>query len=104
MKPLYALIACTFLCGQNHAQTVGGSPSRLSLQQALAAEVESHSHIEGFNLRLSGDASSAEGPRRRPPHRTDLRADARQQGTVWAKPRCRLLSLPATSSKSVRRP
>jgi transposase len=43
------------------------------------------------------------GPRRRPPHRLDLRADARQQGAVWAKSRCWLLSRPTSTSKSVRR-
>jgi len=52
MKPLYPLIAYTFLCGHIHAQTAGASQFRLSQQQALAGEVESHSHIKGFNLRL----------------------------------------------------
>ena len=35
--------------------------------------------------RVSGDAGAAEGSRRRPPHRPDLRADARQQGAVRTK-------------------
>jgi hypothetical protein len=46
MKPLYPLIACSL-----QAETVGGPQSRLSQQQTLAGEVESHTHIEGFNLR-----------------------------------------------------
>jgi hypothetical protein len=52
MKLLYPLIACAFLGGHLHAQTVAASQSRLSLQQALAGEVESHTRIEGFNLRV----------------------------------------------------
>jgi Transposase len=35
--------------------------------------------------RVSGDAGAAEDSRRRPSHRPDLRADARQQGTLRAK-------------------
>jgi hypothetical protein len=52
MKPLYPLIGCVFLWGHVHAQTVGGSQSRVSQQHALAGEIESHTHIAGFNLRL----------------------------------------------------
>jgi hypothetical protein len=50
MKPLYPLLACA-IWGYVDAQTVVGPHSRLSQQQALASEVESHTHIEGFNLR-----------------------------------------------------
>jgi transposase len=35
--------------------------------------------------RVPGDAGTAEGSWRRPPHRLDLRTDARQQGTVRTK-------------------
>lgn len=52
MKPLYPLIACVVLWSQFYAQTVRASQSRLSQQEALAGEVESHTHIEGFILRL----------------------------------------------------
>jgi transposase len=54
--------------------------------------------------RVSGDTSPAEGSRRRPPHRPNLRADARQQGTVRTKSRCVLLPGPTATTKSVRRP
>jgi len=53
--------------------------------------------------RVSGDTGAAEGSRRRPPHRVDLRANARQQGAVRTKSRCGLLPGLATAAKSVRR-
>ena len=53
---------------------------------------------------VSGDTGVAEGLRRWPPHRLDLRADARQQGTVPAKSRCGLLPGLAAETKSVRGP
>jgi len=52
-------------------------------------------------VRVSGDAGAAESSWRRPPHRLDLRADPRQQGTVRTKSRCGVLSGLASTSKSV---
>src|ERR1700727_2648758 len=94
MKPLYPLIACAFLWGHVHAQTAGTSQSRLSLQQALAGEVESHTHIEGFNLRaptVRMDAgpllSLYDGAKKNGVHQTywiDVPAGMRETFNDWA--------------------
>ena len=53
---------------------------------------------------VCGDPGPAEGSRRWPPYRFDLRTDPRQHGTVRTKSRCGLLPWLATAAKSIRRP
>lgn len=94
MKPLYPLITCAFLCGHAQAQTMDGSKSRLSQQQALAGEVESHTHIEGFNLPLPTVRMDAgpllslyDGAKRNGVHQTywiDVPAGMRETFNNWA--------------------
>lgn len=79
---------------QVHAETVGGAQSRLSQQRALAAEVESNTRIEGFNLRyptVNMDAgpllSLYDDAKNNGVHQTywiDVPAEMRETFRVWA--------------------
>jgi hypothetical protein len=94
IKLLYSSLACAFLWGHVHAQTVGGSQSRLSQQRALAVEVESLTHIDGFNLRsatVNMDAGALlslyDGAKKNGVHQTywiDVPAGMRDTFATWA--------------------
>jgi hypothetical protein len=94
MKPPYPLIACVLLCGQVHAQTAAGAQTRLSQQQALAREIQSNTHLEGFNFHVPTFRMDAgpllslyDGARKNGIHQTywiDVPAGMRSAFNDWA--------------------